>query len=175
MNLKKFQNVRIKNLQIVIVIFYTITIPIVIYNWDYISEIWNKGSIFFMSQFSEPTSGIALVYYMFISFYVGLFLLSPLLLLDRKYLENNEQTINLLNINKESIIKTILNVLLIIIFPLIGMVAMLFWAVISITAWNIGYILGMIFFGFIILIMIYILIKSLIHCARIIKTKMKTE
>lgn len=108
-----------KNIKIILLIVYPILCLIIYLNWSDLDNLWFDNLMKIHQKFEEPTSIILIFCYWFYSFYGVFFLFSPLLLLDKKY-ENNDKI--KLNINKESLSKSVKNTLLFIVFPILSLI-----------------------------------------------------
>ena len=92
-----------------------------------IYEIWVTGLSKCLNVQGEGLSIFFTLYYVYFTSSSIFIIYSPLLLLDKKYRKNGKIFLNFSLKRKKDLSKILLNIFLIVIFPLVGIVAIFLW------------------------------------------------
>lgn len=150
-----------RNYKIFLIIFYSIIGLLIYLNWNLLSELWLKNIDNINRDLEEPISIFVVLYYCFFSFYVTLFIFSPLLIFDKRYENDYKVKINLPKINKENSLKAFRDVLLFVSFPVISILGILIWILFDIAFTSFWYILNISTLIFISLLIVYFVVLNI--------------
>ncbi|MGB3454081.1 MAG: hypothetical protein WBA59_09645 [Moheibacter sp.] len=147
-----------KNIKIILLIVYPVLTLTIYLNWDYLYSSWFDYLMKINQKFEEPYSIILVICFCFYSFYALIFLYFPLTILDKKYDNNDKIEIKF---KKESTFKSVKDILLFIISPILLFVGLIFMGGLMYAAGTGTGILSIIVLFIFILFIIYILISYL--------------